>query len=170
MVWKIGSDLEREAQDHIERHVYHQLTVTSTGAKVSVKGNGTQDIDVPVLFVGQLHNLQQDTNAEVHLIGNGADTDLKYAIITGPRDKHYQSNPGESWGQNPVDPKSRVGYTPNGVRFAANESGQTIAEWSQGMFEVDVANKKIYFRVPVYFQETAYATVEQPQTVPAFKQ
>lgn len=170
MVWKLGSDEERDSQDHIERHVYHQLTVTSTGAKVTVNGNGTQDIDVPVLFLGQLHNMAQDTNAEVHLIGNGADTDLKYALVTGPRDKHYQSKVGESWGQNPTDPMSRVGYTPNGVRLAANPGGQTIAEWSMGMLEIDVQNKCVYFRVPVKFAETVYATVEAPVTVPTFKQ
>jgi hypothetical protein len=137
---------------------------------VSVSGNGTQDIDVPVLFLGQLHNMPQDTNAEVHLIGNGSDTDLKYAFVTGPRDKHYKSNPGESWGQNPLDPDSRVGYTPNGVRLAANASGQTIAEWSMGMIEIDVKNKCVYFRVPVKFGETVYATVEAPTSIPAFKQ
>lgn len=170
MVWKLGADTERDAQDHIERHVYHELTVTDTGAKVTVKGNVTQDVDVPVLFLGQLHNMDKDTNAEVHLIGNGADTDMKYAFVTGPRDKHYKSKPGESWGQNPVDPASRVGYTPNGVRLAANEQGQTIAEWSMGMFEIDVQKKEIYFRVPVKFKEPIYAHVEPPQAPPAFKQ
>lgn len=168
MVWKLGADIERDNQDHIERHVYHELTVTDTGAKVTVKGNSTQDVDVPVLFLGQLHNLKSDTNAEVHLIGNGADTDLKYALVTGPRDKHYKSKPGESWGQDPVDPDARVGYTPNGVRHAAKD--KTIAEWSKGMFECDVKNGKFYFRVPVYFKETVFATVQSPQDVPEFKQ
>lgn len=169
MVWQAPSDPERNAQDVIERHVYSELTITSTGAKVSINGNGTQDVDVPVLFLGQLHNMPKDTNAEVHIIGNGSDTDLKYALVTGPRDKHYKSKVGESWGQNPLDPKSRVGYTPNGVRLAANTDKQTIAEWSTGMFEIDVANNKIYCRVPVYFGDI-YATVHDPASIPAFKQ
>lgn len=169
MVWKIGADEERDAQDHVERHVYTSLEVTDTGAKVSIKGNGTEDVDVPVIFIGQLHNMPKNTNAEVHLLGNGADTDLKLAVVTGPRDKHYKSKPGESWGQNPLDPKSRVGYTPNGVRLAANTDKQTIAEWSSGMFEIDVANSKVYCRVPVYFGDI-YATVHDPQSIPAFKQ
>lgn len=168
MVWKLGADDERDAQDVIERHVYSELQVTDTGAKVLVKGNSTQDVDVPVLFLGQLHNMKKDTNAEVHLIGNGSDTDLKYAFVTGPRDKHYKSNPGESWGQDPVDPDARVGYTPNGVRLAGKE--KTIAEWSEGMFEIDVKNKMVYFRVPVKFKETIYATVEAKQDPPTFKQ
>jgi hypothetical protein len=166
MVWKLGADQERDSQDHVERHVYSELEVTATGAKVIVKGNGSQDLDIPVLFLGQLHNMKKDTNAEVHLIGNGADTDLKYALVTGPRDKHYKSNPGESWGQDPVNPDARVGYTPNGVRLAGDK---TIAEWSMGMIEIDVKNKMVYFRVPVKFKETIYATVEAKQDPPAYQ-
>lgn len=169
MVWKTGADEERDAQDHVERHVYNQLTITNTGAKVTINGNGTTDTDVPVLFMGQLHNMPPGTNAEVHLLGNGADTDLKYALVTGPRDKHYKSNPGESWGQDPLDPLSRVGYTPNGVRLAANSKSGTIAEFLMGMFEIDVPNKTVYFRVPVKFAHPIYAKVEPPVPVPAYK-
>ena len=168
MVWKVGADEERDAQDVVERHVYSELEVTSTGAKVHIKGNGTEDVDVPVVFLGQLHNMKKDTNAEVHLIGNGSDTDLKLAFVTGPRDKHYKSKPGESWGQDPVDPDTRHGYTPNGFRMAAKD--KTIAEWSAGMFEIDVKNKMVYFRVPVKFGDTIYADVQQKQTPPDFKQ
>lgn len=167
MVWKLGADEERDAQDHIERHVFNQMTITATGAKVTISGNGTQDLDVPVLFAGQLHNMPKDTNAEVHLVGNGADTDLKYALVTGPRDKHYMSNVGESWGQNPLDPTMRVGYTSNGTRLAADNN--TIAEHSAGMFEIDVKNKKIYCRVPVIFGDTIFATVQPQQQPPTFK-
>lgn len=166
MVWKLGADEERDAQDHIERHVYSELQVTDTGAKVTINGNSTQDMDVPVLFLGQLHNMPKDTDAEVHILGNGADTDLKYALVTGPRDKHYKSNPGESWGQNPLDPTMRVGYTSNGTRLSADNN--TIAEHSMGMFEIDVKNKVCYFRVPVKFKETVFATVEAKQDPPTF--
>jgi hypothetical protein len=126
MVWKVGSDQERDGQDHIERHVYNQLTITDTGAMVQVDGNGTGDVGVPVIFAGQLHNMPKGTNAEVYVLGNGSDTDMKLAIVSGPRDKHYKSNVGESWGQNPLDPTMRVGYTPNGTRLSADNA--TIAE------------------------------------------
>lgn len=167
MVWKLGADEERDGQDHIERHVYNQLTITDTGAWVKVDGNGTTDDQVPVLFAGQLHNMPQGTNAEVHLIGNGADTDLKYAFVTGPRDKHYKSQPGESWGQNPLDPSMRHGYTANGLRLAADNN--TIAEHLTGMMEIDVKNQQIYFRVPVKFKEVIYATVQSATSVPDYK-
>lgn len=153
MVWKAPADQERDSQDVVEKHVYGSLSFTSTGAQVSVNGNGTTDTEIPVLHTGQLHNLAANTDAEVFVIGNGSDTTLKMAIVTGPRDKQYQSNPGESWGQDPIDPKTRVGYTPNGVRWAADpDLKKTIAEALTGMFEIDIKNNCIYFRCPVIFQ------------------
>lgn len=149
MVWKAPSDLERDSQDVIEKHVYSELEITDTGAQVSVKGNDTEDSKVPVLVTGQLHNLQKDTNAEVFILGNGSDTSLKIAVITGPRDKQYKSNAGESWGQDPTNPDERVGYTENGVRWASKKS---IAEYLTGMIEIDTKNNVIYFRCPVIFQ------------------
>lgn len=169
MVWKTGADQERDAQDVVERHVYSELSFDAGGAKVHIKGNGTEDVDVPVLFVGQLHNLPKDTDAEVHLVGNGSDTDLKLAFITGPRDKHYKSKAGESWGQDPLDPDVRHGYTPNGLRFAA-KGGKTIAEWSMGLIEVDVDNKLIYFRGDVKSDKIFHIEVQAKQPPPAFKQ
>ena len=150
MVWKLGADEERNAQDVAEKHVFTSLTPTATGAKETVSGNATGDMDVPVLVTGQIHNMPDNTNAEVFILGNGSDTGLKMAVVTGPRDKQYQSKKSESWGQDPLDPNARVGYTPNGVRFAAEK--KTIAEALTGMFEIDVANQIIYFRVPVHFK------------------
>lgn len=150
MAWKIGADWERDAQDVVEKHVFHTLEITDTGAQVSVKGNDTADVQVPVLVTGQIHHMQDDTNAEVFIIGGGSDTDLKMAVVTGPRDKHYKSAKGESWGQDPMDPQARLGYTPNGVRLAAQN--KTIAEYLTGMFEIDVKNNVIYFRCPVIFK------------------
>lgn len=139
-----GADLNRNAQDSTERHGFQSFTHTPTGAYVKVKGNATVDDEVPVLALGgTLHNLSDNADAEVILIGGGDDTTAKFAIINGPRDKQYQSKKGQSWTQNPMDPKEKIGHTAKGVRLS---SDKTIAEFSEGAFEIDVKNKKIYTR------------------------
>lgn len=160
MVWKAPADQERDAQDVVEKHVYSDISFGDTGAYVSINGNATADTDVPVLHTGQLHNLPKGTDAEVFVLGNGSDTGLKMAIVTGPRDKQYHSQEGESWGQDPLDPTNRVGYTKNGVRLAADN--KTIAEALTGMFEIDVVNNKIYFRCPVIFEFAPVTAVPPP--------
>lgn len=152
-------DLTREAQDSIERHGFKEVKFGDGGATVSVEGNGTADNDCVVLSLGGvIHHLKPGTDAEVILIGNGDDTNGKFALITGPRDKQYKSKPGQSWGQNPTDPNERVGYTEKGVRFA---SAKSIADMN-GLFEI--RDGKIYVRCEM--------VMVQPPTIgtpPAFE-
>lgn len=139
--FKDGADVVREGQDSTERHVFKELKFGDGGATVSVEGNDTADGDCVVLSLGGvIHHLKPGTDAEVVLIGGGDDTNAKFALITGPRDKQYKSKPGQSWGQNPTDPNERVGYTDKGVRFASSKS---IADMN-GLFEIK--DGKVYFR------------------------
>lgn len=143
--FKGQGDLVREGQDGTERHSYGELSFSEgVGPSVKVEGNETKDEGIPVLTIGgtTLH-MEKGTDAEVFLIGNGDDTNGKFAIVTGPRDKVYKSKPGQAWTQDPTDPAERVGFTKKGLRLA---SAKSIATWD-GAFEVK--GGKIYFRVPV---------------------
>jgi hypothetical protein len=135
-------DVVRDGQDSTERHVYKKLTISSKGASVTVKGNDTEDEDVPVLAIGGfLPNLPEDTDAEIILLGAGNDTTAKMAIITPPRDKIYESKPGQSWGQNPLDKNERMGYTEKGVRVAS----KSFATWNGTMEVIEQGGQKIIY-------------------------
>lgn len=134
-------------QDSTERHVYGEMKFEGVGPSVDVEGNDTQDSSVPVLTIGgTVMNMPKGTNAEVILVGGGDDTAAKMAIVTGPRDKVYKSKSGQSWTQDPLDPKERTGYTAAGYRMASEKS---MATWNSGVFEViDRADgtRQIYLR------------------------
>ena len=130
-------DVVREGQDGTERHGFGEVKFGDAGATVDVKGNGTEDSDNVVLAIGgTILNLPKGTNAEVYLLSGGDDTNAKFAIVVGPRDKQYKSQPGEAWTQDPLNPEKRFGFTANGVRLTCDTSG-TIGIGKDGQFEVD---------------------------------
>lgn len=150
--FKDMSDAFRDGQDSTERHSFHEMTFGPAGATVAVKGNGTEDDDCVVLALGgAIMHLPKGTNAEVILLSGGDDTNAKFALVVGPRDKQYASQPGETWQQDPLDPHKRVGFTANGVRIVGTQSG-TIAIGDNGAVEVD-RDGNVWLRGQVYVEQ-----------------
>ncbi len=126
---KSGADVLRESQDSTERHQYDQVKFGEGGATVGVKGNGTEDDDNVVLSIGgTIMNLPKGTNAEVFLLSGGDDTNVKFAVVVGPRDKQYKSQPGETWSQNPMNPEQRAGYDKEGYQVVSDAVARTTAK------------------------------------------
>ncbi|ATQ67917.1 MULTISPECIES: hypothetical protein [Methylosinus] len=145
------SDAVRDGQDSTERHTFNEMTFGSGGATVAVKGNGTEDDDCVVLALGgAIMHLPKGTNAEVILLSGGGDNNAKFALVVGPRDKQYASQPGEAWTQDPMDPNKRIGFTANGVRIVGTQSG-TIAIGDNGAVEVD-KDGNVWLRGQVYVE------------------
>lgn len=143
------NDLKRNGQDSTERHGFSELTFGEGGAVVNVQGNGTEDNECVVLSVGgTIMNLPKGTNAEVIMLGGGDDTNAKFAIVVGPRDKQYKSKPGEAWTQDPLNPDKRVGFTPNGVRVVSDGS---IGIGNGG--QVEVRDGKVYLRGQIFTEQ-----------------
>lgn len=95
----------RDMQDGIERHVYsEQEFIDNAGSIIKVKGTGTLDEEAAVLNIGGVSfNLPKDTNTEVMLLAGGSDTNLKFAILTIPRDKQRKWAEGSGGIQHPTD-------------------------------------------------------------------
>ncbi|QIW87523.1 baseplate protein [Agrobacterium phage OLIVR4] len=84
---KTFDERNRDTQDGFERHLFKRIDHTDTGAFVSVEGSGTSEEDVPVMNTGYGFSLEDDTEAEVFLLGDGSDASNKFAIPTLPRNK-----------------------------------------------------------------------------------
>lgn len=107
--------LNRTAQDGFERHVFSRLEHTATGAVVTVKGTGTEDIDAPVLNTGYGVNYADGMNTEVFLVASSSDTGQKFAIMTIPRDKQRKWEAGKGGIQHPSNPDKAIEFGDDGV-------------------------------------------------------
>jgi hypothetical protein len=164
--FKNMGDAFRDGQDSTERHAFQEMKFGPAGASVGVKGNGTEDDDCAVLAIGgTIMHLPKGTNAEVLLLSGGDDNNAKFAVILGPRDKQYQSQPGEAWTQDPMNPNRRVGFDADGVQLVSDgifkaattgkvrvaSSGDTVALGTNGSIEVD-KDGKVWMRGQWYFE------------------
>lgn len=102
-------------QDGFERHAYSRLEHNDTGAVVTVKGTGTEDVEAPVLNTGYGFALDDDAAAEVFLLSGGSDTGLKFAMLTLPRNKQRKWAKNTGGIQNPTDPEKAVELGPDGA-------------------------------------------------------
>lgn len=107
--------LNRTAQDGFERHVFSRLEHNDTGAVVTVKGTGTEDMEAPVLNMGYGVNYADNTNAEVFLVSLGSDTGMKFAIMSIPRDKQRKWEAGKGGIQHPSNPEKAIEFGDDGV-------------------------------------------------------
>lgn len=133
-------DRNRDMQDATERHVFGELTWLDTGAIIKVKGNGTVDEEAVVVNLGVGSNFATDTNTEVLLLASGSDTNLKFALITIPRDKQRKWPSGGGGIQHPSDPDRAMEF--NEKRTWLTDGNYAVG--GGGTFEVRGGN--IYFR------------------------
>jgi hypothetical protein len=136
---------KRDQQDHIERHVWgEQKYVKGAGSIIKVRGTDTKDQETAVTVVGSgtSFNLKKDHNAEVYEIAGSADTTLKLAILTIPRDKQRKWKEEHGGIQNPLDNEWALD-------FGKEKAHVTKKEWAigkDGEMEID-KQKNVYYRI-----------------------
>jgi hypothetical protein len=137
-------DRNRDVQDGIERHVYDHIEwVDGAGAVVKVKGTGTEDEEAVVINLGGVGVMYpKGTNAEVHLVTDGSDTSIKYALITIPNDKQHRWKEGQSGIQKWDDPTKRLQF--GLVRTWLAEANQAVGK--KGNFEATSDGEVTYIR------------------------
>jgi hypothetical protein len=136
---------KRDQQDHIERHVWgEQKYVKGAGSIIKVRGTDTKDEETAVTVVGSgtSFNLKKDHNAEVFELSGGADTTLKLAILTIPRDKQRRWKEEHGGVQNPLDDEWALDFGKEKAHITKKE----FAVGKDGEFEID-KDKNVYFRL-----------------------
>jgi len=135
----------RDQQDHIERHVWsEQKYVKGAGSIIKVRGTDTKDEETAVTVVGSgtSFNLKKDHNAEVFELSGGADTTLKLAILTIPKDKQRKWKEEHGGVQNPLDNEWALDFG----KEKAHVTKKEFAVGKDGEFEID-KSKNVYFRL-----------------------
>jgi len=120
----------RDVQDIIERHVWgKQEYLDGAGSVIRVRGTDSEDEEAAVLNIGGLgFNLPTNSNTEVILLSSGSDTNLKFAILTIPRDKQRKWGEGTGGIQHPTDPDFALEFNDKRAHitkaeFAVGENG-----------------------------------------------
>lgn len=130
----------RDMQDGVERFIWGKLEHFNTGATIKLRGNGTEEEEVIVINSGQGMNFPENHNTEVIVIASGSDTNMKFALLTIPRDKQRPWKEGTGGVQNPMDPAKAVEF--NDKRTHLTEGNVAIG--MDGIFEVK--DGKVYIR------------------------
>lgn len=130
-----------DIQDGFERHIWgEQEYLDDAGSMIKVNGTGTEDQEAAVLNIGGVSfNLPKNTNTEVLLLSGGSDTNLKFAILTIPRDKQRKWAEGTGGVQHPTDASFALEF--NGKRAHI-----TQAKFAVGDGELEVSGGQIYIR------------------------
>lgn len=138
----------RDLQDGEERHIFEEQKFEGgAGFYLVVKGNGTKDEEtvVPSPFGIGIH-MPKGTEAEVHLIYGGSDTNFKIALIDIPRDKMHEWKEGSNGQQKWDDPDVRLEFNEKRIHL----TGKAVA-LSAG--NVEVKDGKVYLRGDVYSEK-----------------
>lgn len=157
------ADRNRDQNDGVERHIYSEMeSVEGGGHVVKVKGTGTEDDECVVLNIGGVGmRFPKDTNAEVHVLSGGSDTNLKFAVICIPHDKEHKWKEGQNGLQKWDDPKKRVQFDKKRIHATDN-----FAARADGVLEV--VDGRVYVRGDLYVQGQVKAVVVPPAAIPAF--
>jgi hypothetical protein len=131
---------KRDNQDGIERHVWGELEHRKAGAIIKVRGTDTRDEEAVVINTGYNFNLSRDANAEVFLLASSSDTQMKFALLTLPRDKQHRWGEGEGGVQNPTDAAKRLEFNARRTHVTQTE----FAVGDSGAFEVDGSGNAIF--------------------------
>lgn len=140
-------DRNRDMQDGTERHVFGEIEYLGSGAKIKVRGNGTVDEEAIVVNLGIGQSFGKDTNTEVLLLASGSDTNLKFALITIPRDKQRAWQEGSGGIQHPSDPERALEF--NDKRTHLTDGKYAVGE--DGMLEI--VDGKMYIRGDLYVEK-----------------
>lgn len=130
----------RDMQDYVERHVFGKLEWLDSGAVMRVRGNGTVDEEVILINIGQGMNFPEDTNTEVLLLASGSDTNMKFGILTIPRDKQRPWKEGTGGVQHPTDPDRALEF--NDKRTHLTDGNYAVGEGGT----LEVRDGKVYVR------------------------
>jgi hypothetical protein len=158
------TDRNRDLQDHNERHIYSEIEDVDGGGRIiKAKGTGTQDEEMFVMApFGLGGRYPKDTNAEVHSISNGSDTQLKFAFVDTPHDKQRKWEEGTNGMQKWDNPDIAV-------EFNKKRTHGTDKNWAIGPNgEFELKNGIIYFRVPVHI-EKLHSPPPVPPVIPPFE-
>lgn len=139
----VFSGRDRDLQDQVKRAVFSkQEFVDGAGSILKVKGTGYQDEEVPLINIGVSANFDDDENTEVFLVSSGSDTNLRFALLTIPRDKQRQWPKGTGGVQHPLDPEKAI-------EFNQKRTHLTDGNYAVGSGEFEVLNGQVYFRCSV---------------------
>jgi phage baseplate assembly protein gpV len=137
------AERSRDIQDGFERHVLDKIAFDKkAGHSVTVKGTGTQDDDAPMLVGNVGFKLKNGTNAEVFLLSGGSDTNMKFALVTIPRDKQREWKEGRGGVQNPMDPTHALEFKDGNLHL-------TKGTFTVGNGTIEVTDGKINIRSDV---------------------
>jgi hypothetical protein len=154
------SERNRDQQDGVERHVWGKLEHFNTGATIKVRGNGTVDEEAIVLNTGVGYNYPENTNTEVFLLASGSDTNLKFALVTIPRDKQRPWAEGTGGIQHPTDPNRAMEF--NSKRTWLEDG--TYAFGRGG--EIELKDGKLYVRADIYCNTIHAKNIIGPEPTP----
>src|SRR5262245_22623501 len=119
-----------DVQDGWERHVWGKKEYTDAGAIIKVKGTDTEDQEADVMNVGAADfKLKDDSDSEVLLLSSSSDTNMKFAVLTIPRDKQRRWPEDEGGIQHPTDPDFALHFSSKLAhitknKFAVGEKGE----------------------------------------------
>jgi hypothetical protein len=150
----------RDVQDGIERMVFGKLTHLGTGTVATLRGNGTQDEEVVVVNIGQGMNFAENTNTEVLVFASGSDTNMKFAMLTIPRDKQRPWKEGTGGVQHPTDPDRALEF--NDKRTHLTDGNYAVGE--NGTLEVRGGTVYIRGDLIVEGKVTANEKVRTPKS------
>lgn len=142
------ADRNRDQQDGIERHIFAKIEkIDKAGHIIKVKGNGTEDEEAVFLnILGLGFSWPDDTEAEVHLLSMGSDTNAKFAIVTIPRDKERKwpkkANGLQKWD----DPQKFLQFGEKRIHL----SDKNIALGDKA--QIEIKDGKIYIRGDLYVE------------------
>jgi hypothetical protein len=129
-------------QDGHERHVWGKKEYIEAGSIIKVKGTDTEDQEANVMVFGAADfKLKEDTDSEVILFASSSDTQMKFAMLTIPRDKQRRWPDDEGGIQHPLDPEFALHFakelahiTKN--KFAVGEKGEFEVKGGEAFFRV----------------------------------
>jgi len=159
----IYSETKRNIQDGSERHVYGDMEyVPGAGSVVKVRGNGSEDDEVPTMVTGYGFRLPKDTDAEVLVFASGGDVNNKVALLTIPHDKQREWKEGRGGIQNPMDPTHALEFKDGNLHLTKG----TFSTGDGGTIEVKDGQIIIRGNVVVTGQMTVNGGIITPSVSP----
>jgi hypothetical protein len=151
-----------DVQDGHERHVWGKKEYIENGSIIKVKGTDTEDEEANVMVFGAADfKLKDDSDSEVILFGSSSDTQMKFAMLTIPRDKQRRWPDDEGGIQHPTDPEFALHFSKKLAHITKNK----FAVGEKGELEVRGGDVYIRGRLIVEKEVVANKLVKTPSVV-----
>jgi hypothetical protein len=149
--------------DGTERHVWvKQEYIKGAGSIIKVEGTDTEDQEAAVLNIGGVSfNVKEKFDTEVMLLSSSADTTLKMALLTIPKDKQRRWMEGHGGVQHPTDDEFALDFSDDLAHITKNK----FAVGEKGELEVRGGDVYIRGRLIVEKEVVANKLVKTPEVV-----